>query len=96
MYSAFRAPFDDPPVSVSELGPMLKEKDITHVYCVGLAFDYCVKCTAMDAKREGFETLVIKDASASVRDTSEAQRELEAAGIKVVMSTGEDVHRISI
>lgn len=44
---------------VLDLAALLREKRISHVYVVGLAGDYCVKATAMDARKEGFKTCVI-------------------------------------
>jgi len=55
-YSAFEATNVD-------LNTMLKEKNIKSVYVVGLASEYCVKATAMDALKKGFEVYVIKDAT---------------------------------
>ena len=44
------------------LAGFLKERGITRVVCVGLATDFCVSWTALDARAEGFETAVIEDA----------------------------------
>lgn len=44
----------------------LAERGIERVAIVGLATDYCVKETALDARRLGFETVVIRDAIAAV------------------------------
>lgn len=66
----------------------LKEVGITKVYCVGLAYDFCVGYTAEDAADHGFETFVIKDAARSVNaeDESSMNRRMQAAGVKIVMS----------
>ena len=39
---------------------MLREHDVDHVYIAGLATDYCVKNTVLDAVREGFDVTVRK------------------------------------
>ena len=66
---------------------LLKNK-IQTVYCVGLAFDYCVGNTALDAKRLGFETYVIKDAtrSVSVESEQEMMSKLQNAGVRIIDS----------
>lgn len=75
MYSAFTDPFhsgklpwstDSKSVCTSELPKMLKEKNITDVFVVGLAMDYCVKATAMDAVRFGFRTWVVREGTKAV------------------------------
>ena len=43
------------------------------VFVVGLAFDYCVGFTALDAAAEGFEVVVLTDATKSVSEVSEAE-----------------------
>jgi nicotinamidase/pyrazinamidase len=56
----------------------------------GLATDYCVKATALDAHAAGFTTFVIADASAAVNvrpdDEAGALDELRTAGVRVVQS----------
>ena len=37
----------------------LKEEGISTVYCVGLAFDYCVGSTARDAAKNGFKSILL-------------------------------------
>ena len=44
------------------LGGTLKERSFARVFVCGLATDYCVAWTAMDARKQGFETFVIEDA----------------------------------
>ena len=50
----------------TELEGMLRERGIDSVVVVGLATDYCVSATALDAIKLGFETEVLQDAIASV------------------------------
>lgn len=50
----------------TELESMLRGRAITRVVIVGLATDYCVKASALDARRLGFDTFVIADAVAAV------------------------------
>lgn len=98
MYSAFYDPFTSPRVSDSGLAALLREANVTHVYVVGLAADYCVWNTAMDAHREGFETVVVEEATKPVdeegwRACKEAL-EKEGKGVKVVRWEGEEVGRL--
>ena len=56
------------------------------VYCVGLAYDYCVGSTAESAANLGFETFIIDEATASV-DIKSAEcmhTRMEKAGVKVI------------
>ena len=46
------------------LAGYLKERGITTVFVTGLATDFCVAWTAMDARKRGFTTYVIEDATA--------------------------------
>ncbi|KAF2404653.1 Isochorismatase hydrolase [Trichodelitschia bisporula] len=66
MYSAFADPFLSPTVSRSGLADMLRAAEVTHVFIVGLALDYCVKFTALDAAKEGFATYVIAEGTKPV------------------------------
>jgi nicotinamidase/pyrazinamidase len=72
------------------LQPLLQAAGVTEVVVVGLATDYCVKTTALDALRLGFETSVVTDAIAAVDvaegDGERALAELEAAGAVLVAS----------
>ena len=93
MYSAFAAPFSNPIVSRSGLADTLKEAGITHVYVVGLAMDYCVKFTALDAAKEGFSTYIVHEGTRAVDPANwdNVKSQLEKAGIKMVSAGGEEV-----
>ncbi|KAF7332647.1 Isochorismatase domain-containing protein [Mycena kentingensis (nom. inval.)] len=89
MYSAFYDPFV-PPVSVSELPQLLKDNAVGKVYVAGLAMDYCVRATALDALKEGYETFLVEDATKAVdpeEGWNDAKLEMEQKGIKFVQST---------
>jgi nicotinamidase/pyrazinamidase len=68
----------------TELEPMLRKRETARVVVVGLATDYCVKATALDARRLGFETIVVAAAIAPVNlqpeDGDRALAELADAG----------------
>ena len=46
----------------------LRAKNVTKLYCVGLAYDYCVGSTAIDGAKNGFTTYLVSDATKSVSD----------------------------
>lgn len=48
------------------LAGYLKQRGISKVFCTGVATDFCVAWTAMDARKTGFTTYVIEDASRGV------------------------------
>jgi nicotinamidase/pyrazinamidase len=70
--------------SPTELEGILRERGIERVVVVGLATDYCVSATAIDAARLGFGTEVLQDAIASVDlqsdDGTRAIHLMQAAG----------------
>jgi nicotinamidase/pyrazinamidase len=73
------------------LADFLREHHVTRVYIAGLATDYCVKYTALDAVQLGFEAYVVADACRGVDlkkdDSAAAFRAMEAAGVKIVRSS---------
>jgi nicotinamidase/pyrazinamidase len=72
------------------LGDYLKKKGVDEVYVLGVATDYCVRFTALDAVREGFKTTLVEDGSRGVNlqpgDSAKAIEEMRAAGVKVMRS----------
>jgi len=62
---------------------LLRDAEIANVDVVGLAFDHCVRATALDAAKEGFTTKILVGLTASVaNDTAAAARvELRGAGV---------------
>ena len=62
-YSAF---FENDRKTPTGLGGYLKERGFTHVTCIGLAFDYCVRYSAEDARALGFDTDVIEAACRAI------------------------------
>jgi nicotinamidase/pyrazinamidase len=74
----------------TELEPLLRAAGVAAVAVVGLATDYCVKATALDAVRLGYRTTVLTDAVAAVDlqpgDGDRALDELRAAGVALQTS----------
>lgn len=82
-YSAFEA-------TNLDLEQYLTSRGVSELYVTGLATDYCVKASALDAKRKGFVTTVVTDAVAPVEvrpgDGERALQEMSAAGIRLAAS----------
>jgi nicotinamidase/pyrazinamidase len=68
-YSGF---FENDHRTPTGLSGLLRDLGVTRVFLCGLAYDYCVRFTAEDAVREGFEVVVISDASRAIAPQSEA------------------------
>jgi nicotinamidase/pyrazinamidase len=72
------------------LADVLREHGVDHVYVAGLATDYCVKNTVLDAVREGFDVTVVGDAIRGIDvkpgDSERAIEEMRDAGADVVSS----------
>jgi nicotinamidase-related amidase len=77
--------------AATSLADDLRAHGVRRVFVCGLATDYCVKATALDALDDGFEAVVIDDASAAVNvdpgDEQFALDELRAAGVGIAHST---------
>ena len=86
-YSGF---FDNGRRNATGLGDYLQERGATDVYVAGLATDYCVQFTALDARHLGFKTTLIDDAARGVElkpgDVARAINEMKNAGVAVVTS----------
>ncbi|HVL54335.1 MAG TPA: isochorismatase family protein [Vitreimonas sp.] len=91
-YSAFtmRDPVTGDTVPTG-LEALLRDAAVSRVVVVGLATDYCVKATGLDAVRLGFDTTLVADATAAVDlepgDGERAVDEMRAAGIHVAAAT---------
>jgi nicotinamidase/pyrazinamidase len=68
---------------------MLRERGLRHVYCCGLATDFCVAFSAVDAAIAGFDTVVIDDACRAIDSggsLAAARRDMANAGVRIVTS----------
>jgi len=83
-YSAFEA-------TNLDLCAYLKDRNVTDLYITGLATDYCVKASALDATKRGFNTCVVTDAVVAVNvnpdDGKNALDEMQGAGITLLDSS---------
>ncbi len=85
-YSAF---YENDHVTPTGLTGYLRERGINRIYLAGLATDFCVHWSAVDGCKEGFEVLVIEDATRGI-DTNgslaDAWEKMKAAGAQAVQS----------
>ena len=86
-YSGF---FDNGQRKATGLGDYLRTGGVRDVYVMGLATDYCVKWTALDAVRLGFQVHLVEDGCRGVGlnagDVPKAVDDMRAAGVRVTQS----------
>lgn len=101
MFSAFSDAFGNQSDAASfDLGAYLKKNGIKHVFVVGIAGEYCVRCTALDARKQGFDVCVVEDAVKSI-DSGEkgweaAQMEFGERRVRLVSSDGPEVQDVKL
>lgn len=99
MYSGFQDVFGNRSDAANvDLAALLRCHAISHLYTVGLTGEYCVKYTAIDARREGFEVYVIEEGTRCV-DNGEggwgaAKQELHQAGVQVISIKDPQVDKV--
>ena len=100
MFSGFADVFGNKTSSAAshDLTTLLKREAITHVFVVGLAGDYCVKCTALDARKEGYEVLLVDEATRSVdpgpKGWGTAKMQLENKGVRIISAHGPEIDMV--
>jgi len=76
--------------SGDSLDKVLKEREVDSIYVAGLATDYCVKATVLDALKKGYRVFAVTDAMRAVNlepdDGRQALEEMAAAGAELVTS----------
>ncbi len=86
-YSGF---YDNGHRKATGLTDYLRGQGVDAVHIMGLATDYCVKFTALDARRDGFDAHLIEDGCRGVElaagDVAKAIEELRAAGVQLSSS----------
>ena len=74
----------------TDLLDILTVRDVRRVFICGLATDYCVKATALDARKNGFDTLVVLDACRGIDSprgsVAEALDQMRQAGVTLCQS----------
>jgi nicotinamidase/pyrazinamidase len=86
-YSGF---FDNGHKKATGLGEWVEQKKIKKLFVMGLATDYCVKFTVLDARKLGLDVVLIEDGCRAVNlaqdDGRKAVAEMQAAGARFVAS----------
>jgi nicotinamidase/pyrazinamidase len=83
-YSAF---FENDQVTPTGLTGYLRERGLKRVFLCGLATDFCVGFSAQDARRQGFETAVLLDASRAIDldgSLAKATAQMRDAGVGLI------------
>ena len=85
-YAAAYSGFEGLTDGRESLEQFLRDRGVTRVTVVGIATDHCVRLTALDAVRAGFETIVDTRYTAGVlpETTRAALEEMRAAGVAIV------------
>jgi nicotinamidase/pyrazinamidase len=85
-YSAF---FENDRITPTGLAGYLEERNLTRVFLAGLAYDYCVGYSALDARRLGLQAVVIRDACRAIDlngSAAKIEAEFDQAGVMVIES----------
>jgi nicotinamidase/pyrazinamidase len=85
-YSAF---YENDRTTATGLCGYLRERGLKRVFLVGLAYDFCVGYSALDARGHGFEAIVIRDACRSIDlngSVARMEAEFASAGVEVIHS----------
>jgi nicotinamidase/pyrazinamidase len=86
-YSAF---FENDRTTATGLGGYLGERGFTRVFLAGLAYDYCVAYSALDARRVGLEAVIVQDACRAIDlngSVAAMEKECAEAGVRLVTSS---------
>jgi nicotinamidase/pyrazinamidase len=85
-YSAF---FENDHVTPTGLAGYLRERDLSRVFLAGLAYDFCVGYSALDARRLGVQAVVIRDACRAIDlngSAAKMEAEFTLAGVTLTNS----------
>ena len=83
-YSAF---YENDRATPTGLGGYLRERGLRRAFLAGLAFDFCVRYSAEDARREGLEAIVIEDACRGIDvdgSVDATRRKLAELGVRCI------------
>ena len=83
-YSAF---FENDRKTPTGLTGYLRERGLTRVFLAGLAYDYCVGYSALDARQLGFEAVVLRDACRAINlngSVAAVEKEFATAGVALM------------
>jgi nicotinamidase/pyrazinamidase len=83
-YSAF---FENDRATPTGLAGYLDERNLTRVFLAGLAYDFCVGYSALDARRLGLPSIVLRDACRAIDldgSVAKIEAEFEKAGVTLI------------
>jgi nicotinamidase/pyrazinamidase len=83
-YSAF---FENDRITPTGLAGYLEERDLARVFLVGLAYDFCVGYSALDARRLGLPAFILRDACRSIDlngSVAKIEAEFSKSGVAVI------------
>jgi nicotinamidase/pyrazinamidase len=86
-YSGF---FENDRTTATGLGGYLRDRGFARVFLAGLAYDYCVGYSALDARRLGFDAVIVRDACRAIDlkgSVARIESEFAAAGITLISSS---------
>jgi nicotinamidase/pyrazinamidase len=86
-YSAF---FENDRTTPTGLASYLRERGLRRVFLAGLAYDYCVGFSALDARRVGFETCILRDGCRAIDlhgSVAAIEGEFTRAGVEILESS---------
>jgi nicotinamidase/pyrazinamidase len=86
-YSAF---FENDRTTPTGLAGYLRERGLTRVFIAGLAYDYCVGYSALDARRLGIPVVVIRDACRAIDlngSVAAVEKQFSESGVTLIEST---------
>lgn len=87
-YSAFT---ENDGVTTTGLGGYLDAMDVTRCFFVGLAYDYCVGYSALDAADDGFDAVVVRDLTRAINSESAGAMKWKLDEAGVVSMNSEDI-----
>lgn len=85
-YSAF---FENDRTTATGLGGYLRERGFARIFLAGLAYDYCVGYSALDARRLGFDAVIVRDACRAIDlngSVAQMEQQFATAGVTLVES----------
>ena len=99
MFSVFADGFGNKTDAASQdAAELLRSSGIEQIVVVGVAGEYCVSHTAHDAKKEGFDVLVVEEAIRSVDPGANgwlaAKVNLKSHGVKVISVAGPELVKV--
>ncbi|MGH9589069.1 MAG: bifunctional nicotinamidase/pyrazinamidase [Terracidiphilus sp.] len=83
-YSAF---FENDRATATGLAGYLRDRNLTRVFVAGLAYDYCVAYSALDARRLGLPAMILRDACRAIGlndSVAKAEAHFAEAGVVVI------------